>query len=72
MGTKSQRLAIQAWLAGLAVCQRVPLSDPRIEAARADALLYVSEGMSPKEAVAAAAVHAFKLYGLPSPRRSLP
>jgi hypothetical protein len=63
--TKMKRAMIEIHLARLAAIERVHLDDPRIRAARRDALLYASEGMPAGEAVDTAAVHAFRWYGLP-------
>lgn len=63
--SRFEKLAVEFHLSLLARERGLSKQDPRMRAVRSDALLYVSEGASPRDAVAWAAVHAFKLYGLP-------
>ncbi|HTP52000.1 MAG TPA: hypothetical protein VMK42_15000 [Anaeromyxobacteraceae bacterium] len=70
--TRRKKVAVELWLALAAWKHGVALSNPRITAMRADALLYVSDGMRPREAVRSAEVHAFHLHaveGCPARRR---
>ncbi len=62
--TRDQRDALNFHLDALAARHGTTTRDPRIRAARRDAMLYVSEGASPREAVEWAEVHAFHLYNL--------
>jgi hypothetical protein len=51
--------AVRGWKEG------ARLDDPRVAAVRSDAAVWVSEGMTPWEAVALAGDLAFRRFGLP-------
>ncbi len=65
--TKSQKLAVRAYVGLLARVERVPHDDPRIEWVTEQAEVCVLEGMGPGEAVHLAAVVAFRRFGRERP-----